>query len=379
VRKSSPTGTPQVLGQVHEDPLGQISNAIRLSLRETVVGIGILAGLSWLVPTAWEHVERFEPGPDYRIPYNLGTDYWFYGRYCRVAASRSKVLVVGDSVIWGQYVRKDQTLSHHLNVQAGRVDHFANLGLDGSHPLALAGLLEHYAGAITGCDVLLHCNPLWMTSPKHDLQTDKEFQFNHPRLVPQFRPRIPCYTASWSERVGIVIERHLPLFSWASHVQLVYFNGMSLANWTMEHPYRNPLRAVTLEVPSSDKAPESEQLPWFQRGIDKSDFPWVEPGTSRQWDAFQRCVSVLRRRGNRVFVVIGPFNEHMLVGKSAETYGRIKGEMQAWLVREGIPHFLPPILPRPLYADASHPLSAGYERLAEQLHQDEAFRKFEGR
>ena len=28
----------------------------------------------------WKHIERFDTGPDYRIPYALSSDYWLYQR-----------------------------------------------------------------------------------------------------------------------------------------------------------------------------------------------------------------------------------------------------------------------------------------------------------
>jgi len=106
----------------------------------------------------------FEPSPDYRVPYGLSSDYWLYERYCRSACSNYDTLVVGDSVVWGHFVPADNTLSHHLNNLAGR-PRFANLGADGTHPAALEGLLRYYATDISNKNVILHLNPLWMTSP----------------------------------------------------------------------------------------------------------------------------------------------------------------------------------------------------------------------
>ncbi len=71
--------------------------------------------------------------------------------------------MIGDSVIWGEYVTRHETLSHYLNELAGR-ERYANLGLDGAHPLALGGLVEFYADEVSGKNILLQCNPLWMSS-----------------------------------------------------------------------------------------------------------------------------------------------------------------------------------------------------------------------
>jgi hypothetical protein len=361
-----------------DKPAGLLSNSIYLSGGEALLGVALLVGLFYFIPRLYQRVEPFEPDSDYRMPYELSNDYWLYSRYASPASSRYKTLVIGDSVIWGQYVRNDQTLPRYLNVLAKDDLAFANLGLDGSHPLALEGLIRYYGGAITGKRILLHYNPLWVTSEKHDLRTDKEFQFNHPRLVPQFAPRIPCYTASYADRIGVVMERNLTLFSWANHLRLAYFDKMSLPNWTMEHPYRNPLGAITLRLPPTSIDSEHKPLPWTARGIDKSDFPWVELVTSLQWGAFERLVELLLARGNKVFVVVGPFNEHMLIGKSAATYAQMKREFESSLTIKSVPSFIPPALPSELYADASHPLSAGYEMLAKRLFENDAFRRFCG-
>jgi hypothetical protein len=77
-----------------------------------------------------------------------------------------------------------------------------------------------------------------------------------------------------------------------------------------------------------------------------------------------------------VFVLVGPFNEHMLKEPSLKTYRRIKGEIAAWLEAEKIPHFVPAALPSELYADASHPLGPGYQALARQLLADQSFAAF---
>ncbi|HUV63022.1 MAG TPA: hypothetical protein VMW24_03935, partial [Sedimentisphaerales bacterium] len=144
------------------------SNNVRLSGSEWIV-VGIICVAFFLAaPGLWARFEKFGPGPDYRLPYALGSDYWLYSRYCRWACSRYDTLVVGDSVIWGHYVSPDSTLSHYLNQYAGR-DQFANLGVDGTHPAALGGLLKYYGRNISGKNVILHLNPLWMSSEKHDL------------------------------------------------------------------------------------------------------------------------------------------------------------------------------------------------------------------
>ncbi len=349
------------------------SNCVRLSGYEWIfVGIVALA-LFCFGPTLWERMEKFELETDCRMPYELGNDYWLYSRCCRWATSKYETLVIGDSVIWGHYVPQHNTLSHYLNEITDR-NQFANLGVDGIHPVALAGLLKYYGHNISDKKVVLHFNPLWMSSKKHDLQTEKEFRFNHPRLVPQFIPNIPCYKDPYSKRFSVVVERCVPFLSWTSHLKITYFENMDLPTWTLEHPYENPASAVTLKLPTSANNNQNEHISWAERGTAKTDFQWVELESSLQWKFFQRSVKLLKKRGNNVFVLVGPFNEHMLKGESIEIYRKMKSKIEVWLQQNNIAYYMPQTLPSELYVDASHPLSEGYAMLAKQLFENESFR-----
>ncbi len=355
------------------------SNAFRLSTAQWLVVGMLLVGIGWALPNLWPSVERFDIDLRGRMPYQLSNDYWLWSCASEQAVDEGKTLVLGDSVVWGQYVAPDGTLSHYLNElaeRAGRDEQYANLGLDGAHPAALAGLIEHYGSAIKDRSVILQCNLLWLTSPKHDLRTEKEFRFNHPRLVPQFRPEIPCYVAGRNERLGIVLERHVGLFSWANHLRMTYFDSKAIASWTLANPYRIPLAAMALRVPASSKKIEADPQPWTQRGMDQADFPWVPLEESFQWRRFRHAVDVLLARGNRVLVVVGPFNEHMLLGDSAGRYAKLRAGMAEWLASRDVPHVVPPVLPSGTYADASHPIASGYKQLAEWVVAQEAFATF---
>ena len=359
------------------------SNAVRLSPREWLIALAIVAVVLIGLPHAWEAVEPADTGRDYRLPYRLSDDYWTFSRWARVAATaeagRTQTLVVGDSVVWGHYVAPGQTLSGHLNgCETNPLVSYANLGVDGIHPAAMAGLLEYYGRAVADRDVILHCNFLWLSSKRHDLGTRKEFAFNHPRLVPQFVPRIPCYRESVDARLAIVIGRLLPFLACADHVRIAYFDSKDLASWSIEHPYACPADAVTFDLPPPDEppTPAPDARPWTEKGIRPFGPAWVPLEESFQWASFRRAVEVLRRRGCRVFVLIGPFNEHMLEEESLGTYKRMTADAEAWLEANGIPHAAPAALPSHLYADASHPLSQGYRLLAKQLLENETFQAF---
>jgi len=362
-------GRRRSLGMAESD-VPFASNCVRLSPGEWLIVAIIFSAVFCLAPMLWKRVEKFEPGSDYRLPLDLSSDYCLYKRYCRWACSQYETLVVGDSVVWGHYVSKDNTLSHHLNKLAGGA-RFANLGVDGTHPAALEGLLRYYGKAISNKNVILHLNPLWMSSAKHDLQTDKEHPFNHPKLVAQFRPKIPCYKASCSERISAVVERHVPLFNWTAHLNITYFDGNDVPTWTIGHPYKNPLNAVTLRLPASD---DYERKVGGAEPAGNTVIEWVDLNTSLQWRFFKSSIELLRQRDNRVFVLVGPFNEHILDAGSIDAYREVQSEIEAWLRQNNVAYHIPAVLPAEFYVDASHPVSAGYAELAKQLFECESFR-----
>ncbi len=348
------------------------SNCVRLSGYELIFVCIVASALFCFGPGLWERIEKFEPEADFRLPYELSNDYWLYSRYCRWAISKYETLVIGDSVVWGHYVSQNNTLSHYLNQMTGR-DQFANLGVDGIHPVALAGLLKYYGRDISDRKIVLHFNPLWMSSGKQDLQSTKEFHFNHPKLAPQFIPKIPCYKDPYSKRFSAVTQRYVPVLNWTTHLKVTYFENMDIPAWTLEHPYENPAGAVTLELPFLVNDNQNEHISWVEKGTAQKDFPWVKLETSLQWKFFRHSAELLKRRGNRVFVLVGPFNEHMLKGGSVEIYRKMKSEIEVWLQQNNIDYYIAPALPSELYADASHPLDKGYAMLAKQLFENELF------
>jgi hypothetical protein len=383
------------------------SNGIRLTGREwLVVGLVTIVLLS-LTPAVWERLESFPLEADYRIPHELTYDYWLYEEFARLAADQYETMLIGDSVIWGEYVTREETLAHYLNGQSGQ-ERYANLGLDGAHPLALRGLVAYYAGSITRKNVVLQCNPLWLSSRRRDLQDEQYTDFNHPRLIPQFVPHIPSYREEISPRIGVLVEQLWPVSQWTAHLQQAYYDKADIPSWTLAHPYDNPLEPLTHGLPASDQSRRPPSVPWYKdgwvlpdagativglmgssfgqghfatgavlarkrnNGITPQDYPWIDLETSLQWQAFREVVDLLRQRGNRVFVLIGPFNEHLLTPASKERYQKVKATIAAWLTEQEVDHLVAPPLSRDQYGDASHPLAAGYAALARRL-QEEAF------
>jgi hypothetical protein len=343
------------------------SNAFALTGRQWIALVIFAVALYVLAPVAWKRGEKLDAGPDYRIPYELSSDYWLWSRIAAQAAATHDTVLIGDSVVWGQYVRPGETLSHYLNALEG-ADRYANLGVNGSYPAALVGLVEHYGGAIRGKRVILHCNPLWLSSPRVDLREEEELHFNHLGLIPQFSSRIPGYKEEVSHRIGKVVERNVPFDGWTRHLQIAYYGNYGIPSWTLEHPYENPLKPLTWSLPPPADRAESKSVPWTETDIPKrNEMAWVDLAGSIQWSSFRRLVDLLQERDNTVLVIVGPYNEHLLKESSRVKYQELRRGIEDWLKDRKVPYVAPPPLPSEQYGDASHPLSAGYALLAKEL------------
>jgi hypothetical protein len=385
-----PPVAPATKEAIPDIPFGV--NEVRLTSRQWLAAVGIILLILLFTPCLWTKVERFDTGPDYRIPYQLSKDYWLYSRRMAQVVDKDHIIVLGDSVVWGEYVSPDGTLSHFLDREAGTPGRFVNAGVNGLFPLAEEGLIDHYSQALRGQKVIVHCNVLWMTSPKADLSADKEESFNHSRLVRQGWPRIPCYKADAVERLSAIVEREVGFFGWVTHLQNAYFEQKSMPQWTLaddgaEPPhypnaYKNPLAQITCAVPTAPKEDPQRGLksprhkPWSEDGKGTTQFEWVDTSASLQWRAFQKVIGTLRERGNDLLVVVGPFNEHMMTAENRVPFRKINGQISAWLAQNQIPFVTPEILPSALYADASHPLTDGYALLAKRLNENSHFQQW---
>ncbi len=111
-------------------------------------------------------------------------------------------------------------------------------------------------------------------------------------------------------------------------------------------------------------------------GEGSTRFDWVELDQSLQWAAFQRVVKLLQSRGNDLLVVVGPFNEHLMAEENRPAFRRIRDGVADWLGKNHVVCLVPGTLPSALYADASHPLTEGYQLLANRLYHDATFQKW---
>lgn len=354
--------------KVAESPFS--SNHVRLSIIEWLITLLIVLLFVLLAPLVWTKAEHLVYKDDYRLPYKLAEDYWLYNQLCKTVCAGDESIVIGDSVVWGQYVESEQTLSHYLSQFSSHK--FANMGIDGLHPAAAWGLVKYYGKGIKGKNVFLHFNFLWISSPKNDLQTDKEFNFNHPALVPQFYPKIPCYYAPFSTRLQFVLNRYFGFSGWVKHLQLLYLQNsdsdVSFAGWFISHPYQNPFKDIATRLDSQfQQAEHKKQEIQKTESLKKTDVPFVGIDNSLQWKYFMETVDLLQKRGNKVFVIIGPFNEHILNQQSIDTLSKIKADIEKSLSEKKISFLIASVLPEEFFADASHPTAAGYEILAKEI------------
>jgi hypothetical protein len=316
------------------------------------------------------------------MAYDLSKDYWLYQRWLEDRIDPRSIVMLGDSVVWGEYVLPDGTWPHFLNEQTGQPGKFVNGGVNGLFPLALEGLVDYYGRALRNRKVILQCNLLWLSSPKADLSIDKEEKFNHSGLVPQFFPRIPCYKADANVRLGAIVDREVNFYAWVDHLQSAYFGQKSILNWTLQddggdpprypNSYKDPLAQITFQVPAAprddpQRGPKSPRHKPWSAGGGVTQFEWVDLDSSLQWAAFRRIVRTLRGRGDDVFVVLGPFNEHIVAEESRAPYRKLRDGVTSWLNENKVPHLVPEVLPSLLYADASHPLTQGYALLAKRV------------
>ncbi|MDP7586239.1 MAG: hypothetical protein QF920_10585, partial [Verrucomicrobiota bacterium] len=198
------------------------------------------------------------------------------------------------------------------------------------------------------------------------------------------------YRADTDTRLGRALERRLEPLSWVRHLQQTYFGQKSAPEWTLAddgkfpptypNTYRLPVGVpLSAELPSAKRGLASERhKPWLANQSGKVNMEWVTPESSWQWRAFCRLAKRLQGRGNELLVVVGPLNEHMMNDATREKHRSFRSTAVAWLEGEGIRFVVPELLPSEEFADASHPLTEGYKRLAKRLAEESLFRAWLG-
>ncbi len=337
--------------------------AIKLSLREWLVALLLVTALAAVMPSIPFRPRTPVVDRDYRIPYALSSRYDLYRRFTNLSSTQFPTILVGDSVVWGQFSRRDGTLSHYLN-ELTKQRRYINAGLDGMHPIALAQLLEHHAPAIQKKDVILQFNPLWLMVTTPDQKLPDDPLQNRPGLVPRLAVGA---NGTLQQRVEAAVARlfhGLPFEQWADQLAET---RMDFLAWSLDHPYESPLKAISSGLPPSEDLSTVRMLPWDGSEKAKLDAHWPDLEKHGQWQAFERVLELLQARQNRVLVLLGPMNEHMMSAPMRDGYLALKRRIQDKVESRNILCFAASPLQSDHYTDICHPLGAGYEELAREL------------
>ena len=360
-----------------------------------IIVVVVLANI--LLPILWNNFEKRPSIENSRQPYHLSKDYWHYEKMLEDSISQSSkipVTIIGDSVVWGEYVDRDSTLTAYLNERSNvqNTYKFLNAGINGLYPVVLKELIENYYPHNKRLPVILHYNFLWISNPEADLQDPKERTLNHSNLLPQFFHDIPPYKAPFEKRLKITVSLHIPSNRLAKHIQISYVDNKSIPNWTMDMGptwppnYPNSSKNISGQFdfqnlsehendPSRGKH-SSRHKSWNRKGMQVQQDRWIDPTSSIQWPALLKLTKLLQEKNLSVFVIIGPLNKHMMDERSQNKCSHYEGLARIWLKEQGISHVVLPTLPSELYADSSHPLSGGYNKMAEILLLSDEFSKW---
>jgi len=343
--------------------------ALKLSLRDWLFTALLVTALIAVMPRIPFRPRVPVVDRDYRMPYALSTRYDLYRRFTTLSAAQFATILLGDSVVWGQFANRDQTLAHHLN-ELTKQPRFVNAGLDGMHPIALAQLIEHHAPAIQRKDVIVQLDLLWMmVEDVPNPKTAQEALMNRPGLVPRLAAGSDGSVKQTLEAAFARLLRATPIERWA---EVVADTRMDFLAWSLDHPYQSPLQAISAGLPPSEDFHSVRRVPWGGAESAKMDTEWPVLEEHGQWQAFERLLDLLELRQNRVLVLLGPMNEHMMRPPMLEGYQRLKKRIQEKLAIRGVPCFAAPVLRSEYYTDICHPLGAGYEELARELLKSES-------
>jgi hypothetical protein len=374
------------------------SNSVILNWKEWLITITLFLIIGFGIYFGWYRWEQFKPDPDYRSTCweQRMSDYWAYARWTRYAQPRYKILMMGDSVFWGQEVRNDETISHFMNVESGK-ENFANLGIDGFTCAAMDGMMKYYSQYIHDTNVILQMSPLWISSTSRDMRGDgttgwnwffypkpqdmkKDWKFHHPLLVPQLSPRIHYYK-SINERLGYLFEHRSRLLPFVHHLMVEYYDNKSITSWVMANPYKNPLSTITFKAAPMMADKQGLGTDWAsrqKRGIRLLNDPWLNLDESVMWNCYVDALKRLKNKKVNVFVLIGPYNTYNLTPESREKFFATIVEVKKRLDALGFPYFdsTQDLLPSNTYADQCHALKEGHALLAKDMFQDTKFKQW---
>ncbi len=354
------------------------SNALILGVREWLAAIVITAAVTAVIYYGWGSWERYEPGPDHRETCwaELQSDYWAYMRWMKRAREDYDIMLLGDSVIWGQEVPNNQTISHYINEYLG-APRVANLGNDGLFMAGINGIVHHYGDYLSDTNIILQCSPLWIASPRRDLRSEKKSRYHHPRLIPQFDRRINYYH-DLNTRLGYQSEHVFRVFPFVRHLMSNYYENKSISSWMMDHPYESPFSAITFRAAPVMAEKQGRGIDWETKGMKRGDEPFINPDESIQFGLFLDAIDCLGKKGTSVFVMIGPFNNYYLTPESQERLFAAVDRMKEIFDERDIPYYdtFTAKIPSNTFGDSCHLLAEGHDIVARNLTDDPAFKKW---
>lgn len=326
-----------------------------------------LVGMACVLPWHFGRSMRMEVRSDFRIHKSMREDYFTWGHVARNAAAHPVVLLLGDSAMWGPFVRHDETFSAALRRQCSS-QNVVNLGLEGLHPIAMKTLVASAKSVFRKRDILLYFNPIWLNTRESDMQEAGTATSQHPVLLPQFSRDFPAYSAPLEKRLSRWMEQSLPVSRTLSHIRLSRYENKGLGAWMVESPRANPLMPLfqSISVAEPD-AYRPDTRSWQERHLSVQDWQWLQPKESRQWACFLDIVISLKKQDNRVFVILGTINPHILTEPSRERLRELRQSATQRLQEMAVPFALASDLPENQYADASHPLAEGYAIMAKEI------------
>lgn len=304
------------------------------------------------------------PGPETRLAKRFSDDYLLFEKLLG-SGSANQTVMLGDSVLWGIYADDASTLPAKLNAGSRPV---VNLGVDGLHPVAMYTLIVKHGATLRNRRVLLLSNPLWLSGPRHNLGDPQDAAVNHPGLLPPFDLRIRAGGSGWKARIGRWIANSWEFVGLRTHIRRKAYGDSTLSEWTLKHPAENPLSPLLAPLqPWEEPGQRRDLRTWTRRRISLQDWDWQAPARSLQWEYFEKTLSLLQAQGNRVAVLVSPLNVHMMTETTKAKYRELQPQIEARLKARGLPYLLLKDLPSEAYADASHPLPAGYATLAAEI------------
>ncbi len=348
------------------------SNGLYLYLWELLAVAIVVLTLVWGVLPLWHRQKLQVTLPEnFRFSYQLRDDYLLYRAMVREACSKYDNLFLGDSVIWGMYVRNDSTLPALINQKLGK-ETCGNIAIDGLHPIAMEGLMKQCANEIHGKRVFLYFNPLWVTSQDYDLTGEGTATVNHPRLLPQFDFSLTNYHGTLKERCNAKLEQMLDFYAMLHHLRVCFYDNRDFKTYIAKHPDENPLSRIRMELsPIEEGHTSNATMDWYESGIAEQNWPWIDLTASRQFQAFRNTALMLRQNGNEVVVLLGTINPFMQNPECLERYRKLMAQAEELLSQakdsSGNTLVVLPELPSEEYGDSSHPLMKGYDRLADFL------------